>query len=107
MQPQSQPTLHAPHFSPAAMNTEPPSELDEQFQLPYFDDEAMRRIQACVLACESFSTADLEAGILLQMQQTLKEVVPLLQDVRSKGTPARSAGMPLTVDTALPPQIKI
>lgn len=41
--------------------------------------ELVRRIQACVAACEGISTEELEQGIVEEMRATLKSVVPLLQ----------------------------
>jgi hypothetical protein len=40
--------------------------------------EAVRRIHACVNACEGLSTAELESGIVQDMQRVLADVVPLL-----------------------------
>lgn len=46
--------------------------------------EIVRRIHACVAACEGISTEELEEGIILQMRQVIAGVVPLLkQRVRS------------------------
>ncbi len=46
--------------------------------------EIVRRIHACVAACEGISTEELEAGIILQMRDVIASVVPLLQDRASK-----------------------
>lgn len=46
------------------------------------NDESLRRVQACLIACEGITTDDLEAGIIQEMRQTLKDVVPLLQNLR-------------------------
>ncbi len=42
--------------------------------------EIVRRIHACVNACEGISTEELEAGIIRDMCRTLADVVPLLQE---------------------------
>ena len=44
------------------------------------NQEIVRRIHACVTACEGISTEELERGILQDMQRVLAEVVPVLQD---------------------------
>lgn len=46
------------------------------------NDESLRRVQACLIACEGISTDDLEAGIIQEMRQTLRDVIPLLQNLR-------------------------
>ena len=56
--------------------------------------ETARRIRACVNACESFATEDLEAGILTQMLSIIREVQPLLDARRDEDadTTLRVAG---------------
>ena len=44
------------------------------------NQEIVRRIHACVTACEGISTEELERGIIQDMQRVLAEVVPVLQD---------------------------
>ncbi len=46
------------------------------------NDESLRRVQACLIACEGISTEDLEGGIIQEMRQTLRDVIPLLQGLR-------------------------
>lgn len=41
--------------------------------------ELVRRITACVHACEGISTAELEAGIVADMRRVIAEVLPVLQ----------------------------
>ncbi|HTN03122.1 MAG TPA: hypothetical protein VL132_14640 [Planctomycetaceae bacterium] len=41
--------------------------------------EMVRRIEACVRACEGISTDELERGIVADMRRVLAEVVPVLQ----------------------------
>ncbi len=41
--------------------------------------EIVRRIHACVHACEGISTEELEKGIVADMRRVLEEVVPVLQ----------------------------
>ena len=42
--------------------------------------EIVRRIHACMNACEGISTEELEKGIIQDMQRVLAGVVPLLQE---------------------------
>lgn len=41
--------------------------------------EVVRRIRACVNACEGITTADLEAGVIPQMVAVMQNVQPLLE----------------------------
>ena len=41
--------------------------------------EMVRRIQACVAACEGISTEELENGIVQDMRRVIADVVPLLE----------------------------
>lgn len=41
--------------------------------------ELVRRIEACVRACDGISTEELERGIVADMRRVLAEVVPVLQ----------------------------
>ncbi|MBW3542761.1 MAG: hypothetical protein KY476_21070 [Planctomycetes bacterium] len=54
--------------------------------------EVVRRIHACVNACASLTTEELERGIVEDMRRVIADVVPLLQSRRSGGT----------VDSSLP-----
>ena len=45
--------------------------------------EIVRRIHACVAACEGISTAELERGIIQDMRRVLQDVVPILEQLRS------------------------
>lgn len=40
--------------------------------------EVVRRIHACVAACEGISTDQLEKGIIRDMQRAISEIAPLL-----------------------------
>lgn len=42
--------------------------------------EFVRRIEACLKACDGLSIEDLENGIIKQMCQTIAEVIPLLEE---------------------------
>lgn len=42
--------------------------------------EIVRRIHACVNACDGISTEELERGIIRDMRRVLAQVVPLLQE---------------------------
>lgn len=44
--------------------------------------EHVRRIHACVEACEGISTEELEGGIIQDMRRALDQVVPLLETRR-------------------------
>ena len=57
------------------------------------NQEIVRRIHACVTACEGIPTEELERGIIQDMQRVLSEVVPILQDrvpSQQQTQPARS-----------------
>lgn len=41
--------------------------------------EIVRRIHACVHACEGISTEELEKGIVADMRRVLAQVVPVLE----------------------------
>jgi len=41
--------------------------------------EIVRRIHACVNACDGISTEELEKGIVADMRRVLEQVVPVLQ----------------------------
>jgi len=41
--------------------------------------ELIRRIEACVRACDGISTEELEQGVVGQMRQLLQDIVPVLQ----------------------------
>ena len=67
------PLLPRPHFLPPVRGLEAIGE-GEGLTVPLFSPALMRRIQACVAACEGFSTEQLEAGIIQEMQRTLVQV---------------------------------
>ncbi|HEX6984991.1 MAG TPA: hypothetical protein VF170_06420 [Planctomycetaceae bacterium] len=41
--------------------------------------ELVRRIHACVSACEGISTEELEQGVVADMRRVIAQVVPVLQ----------------------------
>lgn len=41
--------------------------------------ELVRRIHACVAACEGISTEELERGVVADMRRVIADVVPLLK----------------------------
>jgi hypothetical protein len=51
--------------------------------------ELVRRIEACVHACEGISTEELERGIVQDMRRVITEVLPVLQAQKQerRGTP--------------------
>lgn len=84
------------------------SESAAEFQLPCFDSEDMRRIEACVLACEGITTDDLESGIIRRMQEALVSVVPLLEEAQQiRSELAALKGEQTTVDATSPPAVRI
>jgi hypothetical protein len=54
--------------------------VDEELLAQYFDPEAMRRLEACVFACEGISTEELEGGLIGRMRDAIVKVVPLLEE---------------------------
>jgi len=62
--------------------------------------EVVRRIHACVQACEGITTEELESGIIQDMRRVLADVIPLLEDrktglrqgVPQNGGPTEVAG---------------
>ncbi|MBX3452606.1 MAG: hypothetical protein KF777_23915 [Planctomycetaceae bacterium] len=52
--------------------------------------DLVRRIEACVAACEGISTEELEAGIITQMRELLAQMVPVLQARQTQLTDQRS-----------------
>ena len=63
--------------------------------------EIVRRIHACVNACEGISTEELEKGIVRDMQRVIGEVVPLLT-AKVAGQPSDAAEQPLVIDADPP-----
>jgi hypothetical protein len=59
--------------------------------------EAVRRIHACLNACEGISTEELEKGIIRDMQRVLADVVPVL--VERNRRPVRRSMESLVIDT--------
>ncbi len=45
--------------------------------------DIVRRIHACVNACEEISTEELEKGIVQEMQRVIAQVAPLLVDKKT------------------------
>lgn len=68
--------------------------------------ELVRRIHACVNACEGISTEELENGIIQDMCRALQQVIPLLQQQgvttpsAVSGTPDADRPAPLSSDAA-------
>ena len=59
--------------------------------------DLVRRIHACVKACDGIPTEELEGGIIQEMQSLLAQVVPVLQErvpTRKQG----QIGRPLVVE---------
>lgn len=69
----SQPSVRTPHFLVTfegdLLGDDTPENRD-----------VVRRIHACVNACEGISTEELENGIIRDMQRVIAQVIPLLQD---------------------------
>ena len=64
--------VEAPHFRVSSSKAEPPTEQQ--------DAENLRRIRACVNACETISTEDLERGVVQDMQRVLQQVAPIVEE---------------------------
>jgi len=60
--------------------------------------ELVRRIHACVNACDGISTDELESGIIQDMRRVLAEVVPLLQSQAPGQSKAPSSAQPIVVE---------
>lgn len=69
--------IHRPHSAPPhfilTMEGELRGEDTEE------NRDIVRRIHACVNACEGITTEELEKGIIEDMRRVLNDVVPLLQ----------------------------
>ena len=64
--------IFGPHFVLAADGSIHGEDTEEHREL-------VRRIHACMNACDGISTEELEAGIIKDICQALSEVVPVLQ----------------------------
>jgi hypothetical protein len=70
--------MDPPHFS-----VKPQPSLHQQFSempTPAQDAQMLRRIQACVDACDGISTEELEEGVVKDMQRVLREVAPIIAE---------------------------
>ena len=64
--------------------------------------ELVRRIHACVNACDSFTTEELERGVVQDMRRVIGQVAPLLQQREQSATQTAPASpQPISV-TARP-----
>ena len=72
----SQPIV-PPHFS---VGTPAPQQPMNEQPTPEQDAQMLRRIQACVDACEGISTEELEQGVVQDMQRVLREVAPIIAE---------------------------
>lgn len=50
--------------------------------------DLVRRIQACVAACEGISTEELERGVVADMRRVLADVLPLLRTSQGRADAA-------------------
>ncbi|MGE3316303.1 MAG: hypothetical protein AB7O26_14400 [Planctomycetaceae bacterium] len=73
--------------------------------------DIVRRIHACVNACEGISTEELESGIVQDMKRVIAQVIPLLQDQNRPQrqnselqSMARPTGMPHSIYASRPLQ---
>jgi hypothetical protein len=73
--------------------------------------DLVRRIHACVSACEGISTEELESGIVQDMQRVIAQVIPVLkgQNRTERSTSelqsmARPTGMPHSIYASRPLQ---
>jgi hypothetical protein len=72
--------------------------------------EIVRRIHACVSACEGISTEELESGVVQDMRRVIAQVIPVLQG-QGRGqraselhSMARPTGMPHSIYASRPMQ---
>lgn len=65
--------LSGPHFQVSVVGDVYGEDTEE-------NREIVRRIHACVNACEGISTEELEKGILQDMQRVIAQAVPLLAE---------------------------
>ncbi len=70
--------LDPPHFS-VTSHAQPAQQSGE---MPSADQDAqmLRRIQACVDACDGISTEELEEGVVQDMQRVLRDVAPIIAE---------------------------
>jgi hypothetical protein len=82
--------LDSPHFTlpptgPASQMQQPGSEMQASEDAVTSDDAAkLRRIQACVDACDGISTQELEEGVVQDMQRVLRDVAPIIAEWSSE-----------------------
>jgi hypothetical protein len=82
--------LDSPHFTlpptgPAPQMQQPMGEMPASADAVTPDDAAMlRRIQACVNACDGISTQELEEGVVQDMQRVLRDVAPIMAEWSSE-----------------------
>jgi|GEM_PF-1765651 hypothetical protein len=86
----------SPHFH---KTTSSPSSLPSQLVITHEGElhgedtlenrEMVRRIHACVNACDGISTEELEQGIVQDMQRVIAEVAPVLYDKNRQAPPQR------------------
>lgn len=86
-----------PHLRPSA--TLPKFVINAEGEL-YGEDteenrELVRRVHACVNACEGISTEELEQGVVQDMRRVISEVIPVLQ--QHSETDSSHSTQPLTV----------
>lgn len=85
---------HGPHFVLSASGEIHGEDTPE-------NREMVRRLHACVAACEGISTEELENGIVQDMQRVIAEVVPLLQG-QDESHPAALDSMVIDTASAAP-----
>ncbi len=68
---ESQASLNGPHFVVTANAIHGEDNPENR--------ELVRRIHACVNACDGISTEELERGIIGDMRRVIQQVVPVLQ----------------------------
>ena len=95
----SQTALEGPHMSENGHRLDGPHFTLSMTGDIYGDDtpenhDIVRRIHACVSACEGISTEELEQGIIQDMARAIAQIVPLLQTEQPPLT-----GVPNTVTT--------
>jgi len=68
--------ISQPHFTAGSPEGQPHIAAQPT---PEQDAAMLRRIQACVDACEGISTDELEQGVVQDMQRVLREVAPIIE----------------------------
>lgn len=73
--------LDSPHFTlPPTVSAPHAQETEAEASANPDDAALLRRIQACVNACEGISTQELEEGVVQDMQRVIRDVAPIIAE---------------------------